>query len=196
MSNTYFVSDFHFWHTAILKYSSRNFSSVEDMNEALVNNWNAIVKPEDLVYDLGDVSFGKYTETKMLLQRLNGKHHIILGNHDKVIINNKNEFINSGVIASIQDYKELKIKGIPPIIMMHYPLRSWNKMHYGSIMLHGHTHNSLKPIGKSVDVGVDSKYIHDEYRPTSLEEVLNYMKDRQFEAVDHHAPKNEEDGYE
>jgi len=198
MQSTYFISDTHFYHSNVIKYSSRPFSSAEEMNEQMIQNWNAMVKPGDNVYHLGDVSFGPYKETKTLLNRLNGDIHVILGNHDKIIYKNINDLQSSLTLASVQNYKELKLGDpYPMIVLFHYGQRVWNKSHYGSIHCYGHSHGNLPPHGKSVDVGVDSIEITRangenggkskfDYRPIHLDELLEYMSKRNFEAVDHH----------
>jgi len=181
----HFTSDTHWGHKNIIQYSKRPFSSVEDMNEALIKNWNDRVGQYDTVYHLGDFAFMPYDDLKKTARRLNGIKHLIRGNHDKEIMKNKNDLLASRTFASIQDYYELKHEGAH-IILFHYGQRVWNKSHHGSIMLYGHSHGSLPPFGKSVDVGVDCKEITEEYRPVSFDEVISYMKKREFVAVDHH----------
>lgn len=78
----YFTSDHHFWHANILKYCpNREYKSVEEMNEDLINKWNHLVKPEDEVYYLGDFSLN--SRALKIRERLNGKVYLIPGNHDK-----------------------------------------------------------------------------------------------------------------
>lgn len=189
MANTFFVSDTHWGHKNIIQYSNRPYANVDEMNEALIKNWNALVKPEDTVYHLGDFAFMPYREFKNTVRRLNGIIHVILGNHDNVISNNVKDLISSGSLASVQNYLEIKPAG-QMIVLFHYGQRVWNKSHHGSIHLYGHSHGSLPPHGKSVDVGVDCKEITPEYRPIHLDEVLAYMKNRQGEKVDHHDADN------
>jgi calcineurin-like phosphoesterase family protein len=155
------------------------------MDEALINNWNAIVKPTDEVWDLGDFSFGTYNQTVSILKRLNGKHNFIMGNHDKTITKNKHDLLSHGYFNSIQDYKEIKFNR-KHLVLFHFGQRVWNRSHHSSIHLYGHSHGSLPPFGKSVDVGVDCKEITSEYRPVSFDEVVSYMDKRVFSAVDHH----------
>lgn len=181
----HFVSDTHWGHKNIIKYSNRPFDTVEDMNEALIKNWNERVTTSDTVYHLGDFAFMTLDQIKSVTKRLNGTKHLILGNHDKTIIQNKNALLNCGAFNSIQNYYELKANG-EFIVLFHYGQRVWNKSHRSSIMLYGHSHGSLPPFGKSVDVGVDCKEITSDYRPVSLDEVLAYMSKREFVAVDHH----------
>jgi calcineurin-like phosphoesterase family protein len=186
MSNLHFCSDFHFYHSRIIEYSKRPFSSVEDMNEALIKNWNTVVKPNDEVWDLGDFSFGDYNKTVSVLKRLNGRHNFVMGNHDKVITKNKEELLKSGLLSSIQDYKEIKYNG-QMIVLFHFSLRVWNKSHHSSWHAWGHSHDSLsQPYGKSIDVGVDSKVITNEYRPISFDEMKEFMDKIEIKVVDHH----------
>lgn len=183
----HFTSDTHFFHANIIKYSNRPFRHVDEMNETLIANWNAVVAPNDTVWHLGDFAFCKGVEQfKTLLSRLNGTKHSILGNHDRTITNNERELLAGGHLASIQHYAEIRSDKHPMIVLLHYGMRVWNKSHHGSIMLYGHSHGSLPPHGKSVDVGVDSREISPEYRPYSLTEVLAYMAKRNFRKVDHH----------
>lgn len=185
MSSIYFISDTHWGHKNIIQYSKRPFTNVDEMNEALIANWNKLVKPEDTVYHLGDFAFMTYREFKNTCRRLNGSINVILGNHDNVITNNVRDLISSNSLNSVQDYKEIKAGG-KNFVLFHYGQRVWNKSHHGSIHLYGHSHGSLPPFGKSVDVGVDCKEITDEYRPIHLDEVLAYMDKRVGEKVDHH----------
>jgi len=185
MNNTFFVSDTHFGHANIIKYSNRPFKDVADMNAQMVDNWNKIVKPGDTVWHLGDVAFMPFSDFNPLLHSTNGNWNIILGNHDKLITQNVREFIREGKIQSVQSYKELKIAG-QNIVLFHYGQRVWNRSHHGAIMLYGHSHGSLPPFGRSVDVGVDCKEITPEYRPVHLDEVLEYMSKRTGQTVDHH----------
>jgi len=160
------------------------------MNESLIESWNKVVSPNDIVYHLGDVAFMSYEKFNKILHRLNGEINIILGNHDKMIIEHREDFLKSGKIKLIQDYKEIKI-GNDLITMCHFPMRVWNGSHRGSISLHGHCHGTISPYGKSLDVGVDCKLITKEYHPISIEEVLEYMKNRPVEKPDYHEERHQ-----
>jgi calcineurin-like phosphoesterase family protein len=194
--NQWFISDTHFGHANIIKYSNRPFLNVDDMNDKMIKEWNKLVKPGDLVYHMGDFAFMPYHTFKGFLWNLNGNIHLMLGNHDKMITEHKDELLKQGKFASIQHYRELKASG-KTLILFHYGQRVWNKSHHDSIHLYGHSHGSLPPFGKSVDVGVDCKEIvcaagpqgkkdASEYRPIHLDEVLDYMDKRKPEVVDHH----------
>jgi calcineurin-like phosphoesterase family protein len=182
----WFTSDTHWGHTNIIKYSSRPFKDVDEMNEKMLQEWNKLVKPGDIVHHNGDVAFMPYPKLKSYLWRCNGNIEVVLGNHDKEVIKNRADLLKQGKITSIVHYNELKLPGCPMIVLFHYGQRVWNKSHHGSIHLYGHSHGSLPPHGLSVDIGVDSKEITPEYRPIHLDEILAYMKKRQPAVVDHH----------
>lgn len=181
----FFVSDTHWGHANIIKYSNRPFADVNEMNEALIKNWNDQVGLKDEVWHLGDFAFMGIRDFKSVLWRLNGRINVILGNHDKVITQNSRELLAQGRIVSIQPYAEVKHSG-KMFCLFHYGQRVWNRSHHSSIHLYGHSHGSLPPHGLSVDVGVDCKEITDEYRPIHVDEVIKYMEKRQGETVDHH----------
>lgn len=181
----FFTSDQHYGHKNIIKYANRPFADVEEMNEALIANHNATVRKTDTVWMLGDFAFLRPDRMKSILYRLNGQKNLILGNHDGDIRRHRRDYIGEGLFNMITDAKELKWNGYH-ICMFHFANRVWNKSHRGSWMLYGHSHGSLPPFGKSVDVGVDDKNITDEYRPVSFEEVRAFMAKQEFEKVDHH----------
>src|SRR5579863_2896472 len=79
----WFTSDTHFGHTNIIRYCNRPFKDAGEMDRAMVENWNALVKPEDTIYHLGDVSFSSPDRTKHILSNMNGHKILILGNHDR-----------------------------------------------------------------------------------------------------------------
>lgn len=139
------------------------------MTEGLISNWNETVKPTDDVYILGDFAFqNSYMAPVMItniLTRLNGKKHLIIGNHDAYI--NKQAF-NPRYLEEMVYYKELKIDG-KFIILSHYPMKSWNGKEYGSIHLHGHTHepDSFPEINR-YNVGC---MLYD-YKPVALNYLL------------------------
>lgn len=167
---TFFTSDTHFCHRNSIYHSNRPYESVEEMNEGLIKSWNDIIKPKDEVYHLGDVTWRPQTCNE-ILSRLNGKKHLILGNHDKRIVKYKPKF------ESIQQNLDINIGGYH-VFLSHFPHLSWDRSHHGSINLHGHCHGTLFNFGvKRLDVGVDAN----NYRPISWDEVIAKMKDREEE---------------
>lgn len=189
----HFISDTHFGHRSIIEYSERPFASAEEMDEALIANWNDQVGPKDIVYHLGDWCLGHTPEELVeIVRRLNGRIITVLGNHDERTIAKKPHLFD-GLLEIHLGLLEKKVQG-QRIIMSHYPLVSWHNNHHGSWMLHGHQHgNGGAPIGKRLDIGVDSPWVTGkaEYRPFSFAEIRARMDTLEFVQVDHHRPKND-----
>ena len=143
----------------------RPFSSVKEMDETLIRNWNETVTDDDTIYVLGDISM---KIQKYDLNVLKGRIHVILGNHDK----RPNYFKQFTHILSIQDRKYIDVEG-QIIVLDHFPLHRWDRSHYGSWHLFGHCHGRLTDgVGKSLDVGVDSW----QYRPVSFVNIKAAMR--------------------
>ena len=191
MKNIFFTSDLHFGHKNVIEYSKRPFSSVEEMDEMLISNWNNVVSQQDEVYLLGDVSLTTKEKTLKLLKRLVGQIYLVKGNHDKKTI--------SGDCVKrfgwIKDYYELSVpdedanRGEQKIILSHYPFLTWNRSHHCSWSLHGHSHGSLPddPYARRLDIGVDAH----NYEPVSYERIKTLMAKKIFRPVDHHKERNE-----
>ena len=82
MPKVFMCSDLHFGHEKIIQYESRPYKSTYDMDKALIKNWNSVVSGADLVYVLGDFSFHSKDETTRIVNSLNGKKILVMGNHD------------------------------------------------------------------------------------------------------------------
>jgi len=175
MKKTLFTSDTHFGHRNIIKYSNRPFKDVEEMDEALIRNWNSVVGPEDDIYHLGDFAMGK-TPAPAILARLNGNKHLIWGNHDS------DQVRADPLWASAQPMLEIRLDG-HFIVLCHYAMKVWNKSHRGSLMFHGHSHGSLPGSDQSCDVGVDNFG----QIPVTLEQILRRLRTYPpYHSVDHH----------
>lgn len=135
MPQIFFTSDLHFGHKNIIRFDNRPFTSVEEMDETIIQNWNAKVSDADTVYMLGDISWYNDVKTCEILNRLNGHKILIKGNHDRV----------HGKVRlcfdEIADYKEIELDG-HKITLCHYPIIFFNRHHYGAYMFYGHVHNS------------------------------------------------------
>ena len=146
----WFTSDLHFGHKRIIEFcpDTRPYSSVEEMNGDIISKWNSKVSDNDIVFILGDVSFAKADVTVQCLSQLNGNLYLVTGNHDNGLPLSRFEHVYN-------NYAEIKIDGID-VIMCHYPIYEWNKMHYGSYHLYGHVHGKPLPFsGRHMDVGFD-----------------------------------------
>lgn len=181
MSNVFFTSDWHVGHRNILQYSNRPFPSVEDMNEALVENHNRVVKSGDRVYHLGDFCLGSEELAVSTVKRLNGQKFLVFGNHDKHLRKSE-RFLSQWIWA--RDLTQVEV-GDQKIILCHFAMRSWNQSHRGSWQLYGHSHGSLPddPHALSLDVGVDAGW---NYIPAAYEDVKALMSKKTWKAIDHH----------
>lgn len=180
MNDLFFTSDTHFGHTNIIEYCDRPFANAEEMDDALVENWNNVVGPTDTVWVLGDFSFRNAADTRAIVQRLNGHKKLILGNHDKVIHENRSTFCARGAFEEITELKMIHGPGQDrkqKIVLCHYPMRAWNQSHRGSWQLFGHMHgtppDNLDNL-LSIDVGVDSH----EYTPVGYDVIREIMRSK------------------
>lgn len=181
-TETFFTSDNHFFHKAILRLceNTRKGSDVTEMGELMIQKWNDTVGIADTVYMLGDFSFGDARETRKILERLHGRLHLIQGNHDYWIDDSTSVFFES-----IQQYKQITFDK-HKIIMFHFPIYAWNSMAHGSIHLYGHVHGDTDIPGKAMDVGIDA-------RPTAdmglwhWEDIKKYMAGQEVRS--HHEKK-------
>lgn len=166
-ANTWVTSDTHFFHKNILKYNpdSRPYASVDEMNEALVSNWNEVVAPNDIIYHLGDFAFANPRKIEKILKQLNGSIRLILGNHDRVMTN---KYI-APYFEWVRSYHEAKIGGVK-VCLFHYPIAEWNSAHHGAVHFHGHLHSN-RVYGRSMDVGCDSNMC----KPYNMEDLVAHM---------------------
>jgi calcineurin-like phosphoesterase family protein len=155
----FFTSDNHFFHTNIIKYCDRPFRDSLHMNEEMIVKWNNRVGPKDDLYCLGDFAMGQQDESQAVLDRLNGRKHLITGNHDKV-----SRKLNGWVW--VRAYHELRLDGLN-IVLFHYATRVWNRSHRGSIALFGHSHGGMPGNSQSLDVGADCW----DYEPVTFAEI-------------------------
>lgn len=223
MSNVWFTSDTHFGHANIVRACSnwsdpekcRDFTSIEDHDNYLIEQLNKKVKPTDTLYHLGDFGLGFAWKDRIfkLRERIKCERiKLIFGNHDHLIENAYRTFketlvkapdgnLNLKQIEAKQivnlfdgmDYMKFGKIGGHAMCLCHYAMRIWPWSHHGSYMLYGHSHSSLPddPNSKSIDVGMDTcLFGHEKYTPYSFEEVDHIMKTcKQFVPVDHHSDK-------
>lgn len=177
-NKVFFSSDLHLNHKNIIKYCNRPFSSVEEMNEAIINNWNKVVPEDGIVFILGDFCFGGKDKWQNFYNQLNGKKYLILGNHDDPKIA-KQVFKQSINTCEALDQLLIKVQGdeeIPEqfIFLCHYPMIAWPMKEKGGWHLFGHIH-SLDGISTynnilsntQYDVGVDNN----NYTPLSFQQI-------------------------
>ena len=181
--NIFFTSDTHFWHENIIKFCNRPFSSIEEMNDTIINNWNSVVKENDIVFHLGDFCFCGSDKFKELIETLNGRIYLILGNHDWKTIKQWHATKFEGVYQQMS----IKIDG-RKIYLNHFPFLCYAGTYYrledAVWQLFGHVHSSDKNkngldnqrlsmlFPTQYDVGVDNN----NYMPVSFEEVKKIIE--------------------
>ncbi len=208
----FFTSDTHYNHAnicaATTKWESRNngknvrdFVSLDVMNKALVDNINNTISENDVLIHLGDWSFGGFESIAAFRNQINCKTiHLVLGNHDHHILNNRDNVRE--LFSSVNEQRMVTIvmpslvKNGPckkhRFVLSHFPIASWQDMGQGVMHLHGHVH--LPPHlrvgpGKMMDVGVDGNGLV----PINLEDVLSILEPRPIKGLlnfDHHLLEN------
>ena len=156
MTKMFITSDLHFGHANIMKFNpnTRPFSSVEEMNESMIKDYNSVVMPDDTVYILGDVAFMSPGNATTLVNRLNGKKILIRGNHDSKLLTYK-PFRDA--FHEVHIYFEMYFKNTK-VCMFHYPIAEFNQQHRGAVHFHGHLHGAPSGIEhyRVVDVSMDA----------------------------------------
>lgn len=177
----FFTSDSHFGHKNIIEICNRPFPTVREMDWTMIRRWNERVKPGDTVYHLGDLTLDDAWFASSILSQLNGGIHVLSNpdHHDKRWIKHENPWVIllppiHNIYAKRPGHKHKK-----PIVLSHFPLATWDRMHYNSWHLHGHSHGTYIAEGFILDVGVDC---HNFY-PVSLEEVIEIMEKKDEEAL-------------
>jgi len=201
--NIWFTSDTHFGHKNIVRgtsgwdltgshQSTRDFDTLEEHNYALLKSINSVVKSDDILYHLGDWSFGGHENIKRFRDQINCREiHLIFGNHDQHIEPSDSPY--RGLFASCNYVKQISVNvdrkfgvvGKQKFFLSHYSHRVWNQSHHGIIHLYGHSHNTLPGLGRSMDVGVDTNNLF----PYHIDEIMQIMSKIPVKIVDHHNEK-------
>lgn len=138
MSKIFYIADLHFGHFNAIGFDNRPFSTLEEMDETLIYNWNSVVSDEDTVYILGDMFWYKVDKSIEILKRLKGKKRLIKGNHDRIHDNQFKKYFEK-----ISDYEEVNDNG-RKVVLCHYPIPCFKNHFYGWYHLYGHVHNSFE----------------------------------------------------
>lgn len=192
LEKIFFTADNHFGHSNIIQYTNRPFNSVVEMDRVMINNWNAMIGPDDIVFHLGDFCLGDNDKAKEYFSKLNGLIFILNTHfhHDKYWLPKEISFLEADIYSNFNNGRGgAAVKFLPPIevlefeelgdgkhplviVLCHYPLAVWDRKHYGSIHLHGHNHGRYIGEGKIMDVGVDCN----DFYPVSFNSIFEAMK--------------------
>jgi len=170
-----------------MAFDNRPFTDIETHDKTIIENWNNAVGIDDDVYILGDVSWHNATKTIEIFKQLNGRLHLVRGNHDSKLLRNRKL---QSMFVEITDYKELSLEDGKIIVLSHYPIPCFNKHYYGSYHLYGHVHvgwehNMMLNIKRQMEelytvpcnmynVGCMLDYMN--YTPRTLNEILKANK--------------------
>lgn len=169
---TWFTADLHLGHANIIGYSNRPFADVDAMDEALVERWNARVRPDDTVWVLGDVAMGRIDESLTLVQRFQGRKLLLAGNHDRCFAGHGEKaerwverYLDAGFAEIHQGTIALDVAG-HTVRACHFPYEGDSHDHDryvrerptddGSWLLHGHVHERWRQRERMINVGVDA----------------------------------------
>ena len=171
----WFTSDTHFGHRNVLKFADEKgnairpgFDSVEHMDETLIENWNACVKPEDRVYHLGDVIMGDRSRFEPIMRRLNGQKRLIVGNHDDIV-----SICATGLFMKVVMWKSFREDGF---VCTHVPIIMDTPNELGLtkafLNVHGHIHEKPDPSERHMNICVERT----NYRPVHMDEIKARVK--------------------
>ena len=169
----YYIGDTHFGDKRVMKLAARPYPSAEQMDSDIIRKWNARVKDNDTVYVLGDFAFDD--DSAQIIDKLNGRKILFLGNHDEVLsLKTLNKFDSVKTIDTVDDCKR-------SVCLCHYPLLSYNNSVYGGYHVFGHIHNNpndrayhlQKQLENSFNCGADVVG----FTPRTLDELIEFKKE-------------------
>ena len=184
IDNTFFTADLHFGHKNIIEYCERPYDSVDEMNTALIDNWNAVVKPDNEVWVLGDVALGRIHESLANVSKLNGHKYLVVGNHDRCWqgLRRYGRWVNIYERAGFEIILDrVQFDVGYPVGACHFPGPDENDSRFneyrpdirrGEYLIHGHCHTTWHTYGSQYNVGVDVN----NYMPVKAQTVLDYFK--------------------
>ena len=166
----YFTSDLHLGHSNALHFSNRPFADVDEEARVLIGNINNTCSPKDDLYILGDFAYRiPVDQCNTYLKQIKPRIHMLRGNHDKDY--------DESLLVEYRDYIRLKYEH-RIYVLFHYPIESWDRMRYGSYMIHGHIHSEGRSYNERMraegrrryDVGVDAN----DYMPVCIQTIVNF----------------------
>lgn len=184
----WFTGDHHFNHANIIKYANRPFSDVNHMDAEMINRWNCVVDSSDTVYHLGDFCLGGSQVASEYFSQLNGQIKVLANHwhHDKRWLPRSfgmseyqganGDHVEILPPMVVLEFKEFSTDNYPrAIILCHYQLKRWDRRHYGSWHLFGHSHGTVEGEGLSMDCGVDTN----DFYPFALSAIARTMKEKE-----------------
>lgn len=165
--STFLTADTHFSHATVLRGCDRPFADTDEMDDALIANWNIAVHPRDTVWHLGDFGFCDSNRMAKIFYALNGAKKLVLGNHDTDKQGNVLGSLSRLPWAAVTHLAQITHEG-QRVVLSHYAGLTWDAEHHGAYQAFGHSHNRLLGMPGSVDVGVDAQG----FKPIGVEEFI------------------------
>ena len=166
-----YIGDLHFGHHSVIRFDSRPFMDVEEMDTVMIELWNSRVDKNDQVYILGDFAFHNEKPYSWYLEQLKGQKHLIVGNHDRKLLKDSDAM---KYFVSVDRYLELT-DNQTRIILCHYPLCEWNNFYQGAYHIYGHIHNKTEgayQYMKQFDTALNAAVCINNYTPSSMNELI------------------------
>jgi calcineurin-like phosphoesterase family protein len=173
----FLTSDLHLGHENIISYCDRPYDSVPQMNADLVNRWNEVVEPDDVVIVVGDLAMGRLDESLGYVSRLAGDKMLVPGNHDRMFKTDGaqyrrecDRYLRAGFAEILEPEIELALPDGTIVLVCHFPyLREDEPLDgregrfpemrptdTGQFLIHGHQHGMWRRAGRMIDIGVDA----------------------------------------
>ena len=179
---TFITADTHFGHAEACTLFDRPFTDVQAMDAALIERFNALMGPDDVLYHLGDFVGGvapldeKVARARTAREAMTvGSIVLVQGNHDAHKKKYRAIFDDVCDILSVNGWRG----GAERVVFSHYPLQCWQGNRHGALHCYGHAHGRLEEFGRSTDVGVDCW----KYGPVEVDRVLEMLASRPIVAL-------------
>lgn len=168
MGKIYVISDTHFNHKNIIEYCNRPYSSVEEMNKALIDNWNSVVTDDDTVFFLGDFCLGNRDEVIKFGSQLKGNKILVIGNHDRVTTT---AYTEAGFKTIYKKPIIIRFDEFDITIEFSHAPQYHEDNQYPNI--HGHVHDQVVNDAKHYCACVEAN----DYKPVLLDNIVKYFKE-------------------
>ena len=167
----FYTADLHFGHKNIIRSDQRPFFNVSDMDESLIRLWNDKVSDKDTVYIIGDFCYRNERPAEWYLKQLKGKKHLVIGNHDEPILQDKKALSYFVTVNNIVEIKDEAKR----VVLCHYPLAEWDGFYRGSFHVYGHIHgnrNHTYEIMSGIEGAYNAGCMINHYAPATFDELV------------------------
>ncbi|MBR0391178.1 MAG: metallophosphoesterase [Oscillospiraceae bacterium] len=172
----YYTADLHLGHENVIMFDNRPFPTIEQMDETIIANWQAQVREKDDVYILGDIAYRSATRISEYLDKLPGRKHLVIGNHDGRTLKDPN--LREYYFDSVEQIQTITDGG-RRVVLCHYPLAEWPGMFRDAIHLYAHIHNKKAETYKLMrqrENAYNAGCMINNYVPCTLDEVIRNNK--------------------